>query len=60
MSDRLKVLPPDTLLEIIVVASPTAGYFDFVAGAIPKNGVVALIAGFRELIQAVCNPLKTF
>ena len=49
MSVKLKILPPDILFRILVVACPTFGFFVFAETAIPINGAVALIAGFKNL-----------
>ena len=58
MSVKLKILPPDILLRILVVACPTFGFLVLAVTAIPINGAVALIEGLRNLFQAVCVPLK--
>ena len=55
-----KILPPDILFRILVVASPTFGFLVLAVTAIPINGAVALIAGFKNLFQAVCVPLNIF
>ena len=60
MSVKLKILPPDILLRILVVACPTFGFLVLAVTAIPINGAVALIAGLRNLFQAVFVPLKIF
>ena len=60
MSVRLKILPPEILFSILVVACPTFGFFVFAETAIPINGADALIAGLRYLFHAVCVPLKIF
>ena len=53
MSVSDNILPPDIDFNIFVVTCPTLGYFVFAETAIPINGAVALIAGFRNLAQAV-------
>ena len=60
MSVSDNILPPDILFKILVVACPTFGFFVYAETAIPINGAVALIAGFRNLFQAVCVPLNSF
>ena len=55
MSVSDKLLPPDILFKIVVVSCPTLRFFVLV---IPIKGAVAVIAGFRNLFQAVCVPLK--
>ena len=58
MSVKLKILPPLMLFNIFVVAAATFGFLVLAPTAIPINGADALIAGFRNLFQAVCVPLK--
>ena len=60
MSVKLKILPPEIDFKILVVACPTFGFLVLALIAIHINGAVALIAGFRNLFQAVCVPLKIF
>ena len=60
MSARLNTFPPEIDFKILVVACPTFGFFVSALTAIPINGAVALIAGFRSLLPAVCVPLKIF
>ena len=60
MSVRLNTLPPLIDLRILVVACPTFGFFVLALTAIPIKGADALIAGFRNLFQAVCLPLNIF
>ena len=55
-----KILPPVILFNILVVACPFFGFLVFAETAIPINGAVAIIVGFRNLFQAVCVPLKIF
>ena len=56
----LKILPPDRLFKVFVAAAPTLGFFVLALTAIPIKGADALIAGFRNLFQEVCVPLKIF
>ena len=58
ISVKLKSLPPEIDFRTLAVACPTFGFLVFAETAIPLNGAVALIAGFRNLFQAVCVPLK--
>ena len=60
ISVELKILPPDILFNIIVVACPTFGFFVFAETAIPIIGAARLTAGFKNLFQAVCVHLKFF
>ena len=59
MSVELKILPPEIDFNILVVTCPTLGFFVFAETAIPTNGTATLTAGFKNLFQAVCVPLKT-
>ena len=54
------MLPPLMLFNILVNACPTLRFLVFAETAIPISGAVALNAGFRNLFQAVCVPLKIF
>ena len=60
MSVRFNTLPPDIFFKILVVASPTFGFFVLAETTIPLNGAVALLAGLRNLFQAVCVPPQIF
>ena len=60
ISVKLKILPPEKGFRILVVACPTFGFLVLALTAIPINGAVALIAGFKNLFQAVCVSLKIF
>ena len=55
-----EILAPDILFNVLVVACPTFGFLVFAETAIPINGAVSLIAGFRNLFQVVCVPLNIF
>ena len=55
-----KNLPPVLLFNKLVVACPNLGFLVLAPTAIPINGAVPLIAGFRNLFQAVCVPSKFF
>ena len=52
-----KIFSPEIDFKILVVACPTFGFLVLALTAIPKNDAVALIAGFRNLFQAVCVSL---
>ena len=41
-------LPPENDFRILVVARPTLGFLVLALTALPINGAVALIAGFRN------------
>ena len=60
ISVRLRILPPLKLFNILVVAAATFGFLVLAPTAIPINGAATLTAGFRNLIQAICVPLKFF
>ena len=60
MSVKLRILPTDILFKLIVVACPSLGFLVLALIAIPINGAVTLIAGFKTLFQAVCVPLNNF
>ena len=60
MSVRPNILPPENDFKKLVVVCPTLGFFVLAEMAIPINGTVAIIAGFKNLFQAVCVPLKFF
>ena len=60
MSVKLKILPTDIDFNILVVAWPNFVFLVLAPTAMPINGAVVLIAGFRTLFQAVCVPLKIF
>ena len=46
------------LFIIVVVACPTFGFLILALTAVPINGAVALIAGFKNLFQVVSVLLK--
>ena len=48
MSVGDKILPPLIDFKIFVLASPTAGFLDFVASDIPTTGADTLIVGLRN------------
>ena len=58
MSVGDRILPPEIDFRILVVACPTFGFFVLALTAIPINGAATLIAGFKNLFQAVCVSLK--
>ena len=60
MSVSDKILPPEIDFNILVVACPTFGFLVLALTAVPINGTATLTAGFRNLFQAVCVPLKIF
>ena len=60
ISVKLKILPPDIDFNIFVVACPILGFLVFAPTAIPMNGLATFRAGLRNLVQAVCVPLKFF
>ena len=60
MSVKLKILPPDKLFRIFVVAYPTLGFLVLAETAIPINGAATLTAGFRNLFHAAWLPLNVF
>ena len=49
MSVTYKNLPTEIVFKILVVACPTFGFVVLALTAIPINGTVALIAGFKNL-----------
>ena len=55
-----KILPPDILFKIFVVACPTFGFLVFAETAMPINGAVALIAGFKNFVPSCLCSLKYF
>ena len=60
MSVKLNIIPPLIDLERLVVACSTFGFFVSELTAFLTNGAVVLIAGFKNLVQAVCVPLVFF
>ena len=60
MSVRLNILLPEIDFKKLVVACPNFGFLVFAETAIPINGAVAFIAGFKKLFQAVWVPLNIF
>ena len=60
ISVKLKILPPEIDFSILVVAAPIFGFFVFAETAIPIYGLAIFNAGFKNLLQAVCVPLKIF
>ena len=60
MSVKLNTLFLGIDFNILVVACPTFGFLVLALRAIPINGAVALIAGFRNLFHAVYVPLNIF
>ena len=58
MSVKPKILPPDILFEILVVACPTFGFLVLALTAVPMKGAVALVSSLTSLFQALCVPLK--
>ena len=55
-----QILPPEIDFKILVVPCPTLGFYVSALTAIPINGAFALFTGFRNLLHAVCVPLKFF
>ena len=53
MSVSDKIFPPEIDFRILVVTCPTLEFFGFAETAIPINGAVAIIAGFRNSKQSV-------
>ena len=47
-----KILPPDIVLRILVVAAPTFGFLVLALTALPKNGDATLTTGFKNLFHA--------
>ena len=60
MSVKLNILPQDILFIILVVACPTLGFLVLALTAMQINGDATWRADFKNLIQAVCVPLKIF
>ena len=57
-SVKLNFFPPVNDIRILVIACPILGILVLAPTAIPINGAVALMSGFKNLFQAVCVPLK--
>ena len=55
-----KFLQPLFAFNIFVVACPTFGLLVLADTAMPMKGAATLTAGLRNLLQAVCVPLKIF
>ena len=55
-----KISPTEIGFNILVVACPTYGLFVFAETAIPIDGAVSLIFGFKSFFQAVYVSLKFF
>ena len=53
MSVSDKALPTDNDFKIFAVGSPTLGFLDLAATALPINGAATLIAVFKNLSQAL-------
>ena len=60
MSVSDKFLPREIDFKILVVASPTFGFFVLAETDIPINGTVPLIAGLRNLLHAIRTSEKFF
>ena len=60
MSFKLKFLPPDILLNILVVACHTFVFLIFAETTLPINGAATLTAGLGTLFPAACVPPKLF
>ena len=60
MSVRLNILPQLMFFNILVVACPTFGFLVLALTAIHINGAATFTAGFKNLFEAVCDPLNVF
>ena len=54
------ILPPVNYFNILAVAAPTCLFLVFAPTAIPITGAKVLTAGFKNLFQAVWDPIKIF
>ena len=52
-----RILPPDLLFEVFVVAWPTLVLFVVAATAFPTNGLATLTADLRNISQVLLFPL---
>ena len=60
MSVSDKIIPPEIDFIKLVVACLAFGFLVLALTAITINGAATLTAGFKNLFQAVCVPLKIF
>ena len=60
MSDSYNISPLVIEFKILFVICADCGFFVFAAIAADISGFAIFKAGFRNLVQAVCVPLKIF
>ena len=56
-SVTLKIFPPVNDFKVLVIACPILGFLVLAPTAIPINGAVGIMSGFKNLFGATCVPL---